>query len=67
MRRLIVPIYEYICEKCGKEEEVLQSVNDPPPMCCEQKMKKQISLSSFILKGTGWYKTDYADKEKTNG
>jgi putative FmdB family regulatory protein len=28
-----MPIYEYICEICGKEVEITQKVGDPPPMC----------------------------------
>jgi putative FmdB family regulatory protein len=55
-------IYEYQCEKCGKIKEVIQKVNDSAPICCKVPMKKLISPSNFILKGTGWYKTDYADK-----
>ena len=59
-----MPIYEYICPKCGAELEVLQKLNDDPPICeeCSEEMEKQIGLSNFILKGTGWYKTDYKDK-----
>jgi len=60
-----MPIYEYECPKCGKKEEVLQGINDPAPEC-HGKMKKLISNSSFILKGKGWYATDYKDKKKPN-
>jgi putative FmdB family regulatory protein len=58
-----MPIYEYMCEKCGKTIEAIQKVNDPAPEC-HGKMKKLISKSSFILKGKGWYVTDYKDKKK---
>ena len=58
-----MPIYEYICEKCGKTVEAIQKVDDPPPEC-HGEMKKLISNSSFILKGKGWYATDYKDKKK---
>ena len=63
-----MPIYEYKCLKCGKEFEELQSFNDPDltkcPYCKKGKVEKLISLSSFQLKGDGWYSTDYAKKPK---
>ena len=64
-----MPIYEYECNKCGNHVEALQKFTDPPILECEQchaGMKKLISHSSFHLKGTGWYVTDYASKNKNN-
>ena len=58
-----MPIYEYICKKCGKEIEVIQKVNDPPPEC-HGEMKKLISNTSFRLLGKGWYETDYGKKKQ---
>lgn len=64
-----MPIYEYSCQKCHKELEIMQKITDAPvPKCpeCGGKMKKIISNTSFVLKGTGWYATDYAsDKGKS--
>jgi putative FmdB family regulatory protein len=60
-----MPIYEYQCKKCGCRMEVFQKFSDSPLTKCEQcngKVKKLISQSSFHLKGTGWYVTDYASK-----
>ena len=60
-----MPIYEYECQKCGHHAEVLQKFSDPPISKCEKchgKMRKLISQSTFHLKGTGWYVTDYASK-----
>ena len=60
-----MPIYEYECQKCGHHAEVLQKFSDPPISRCEKckgKMRKLISHSTFHLKGTGWYVTDYASK-----
>jgi putative FmdB family regulatory protein len=60
-----MPIYEYECTKCGQQTEVWQKFSDPPISKCEVcsgKMKKLISQSTFHLKGTGWYVTDYASK-----
>lgn len=62
-----MPIYEYQCTTCGDVEEVLQKFSDKPlKKCrhCSGKVQKLISNSSFHLKGTGWYVTDYANKSK---
>ena len=62
-----MPIYEYSCRQCG-DFEVTQKIKDKPlTRCptCKGKVKKLISNTSFQLKGTGWYITDYARKEKT--
>lgn len=60
-----MPIYEYECSKCGHQMEVWQKFSDKPLGKCELcngKLKKLISQSTFHLKGTGWYVTDYASK-----
>ena len=57
-----MPIYEYHCEHCGEFEE-MQRITDPPlARCprCRRKVRRLISSTSFQLKGTGWYVTDYA-------
>ena len=62
-----MPIYEYECTRCGKKDEVLQKFSDQPLTTCKYcsgKLHKLISHSSFHLKGSGWYVTDYADKSK---
>ena len=64
-----MPIYEYECTDCGKIDEVLQKFSDRPlKKCryCSGKVHKLISQSSFHLKGTGWYVTDYADKSRSS-
>lgn len=60
-----MPIYEYKCKRCGKKLETIQRVSDPPLQecpACSGKLEKLLSQSSFHLKGTGWYVTDYARK-----
>jgi putative FmdB family regulatory protein len=60
-----MPLYEYKCEACGEVTEVLQKFSDEPlAKCphCSGRVKKLISRSSFQLKGSGWYLTDYARK-----
>ncbi|WP_028325104.1 FmdB family zinc ribbon protein [Desulfatirhabdium butyrativorans] len=62
-----MPIYEYECTQCGQIEEVLQKFSDEPLTTCKKcsgKLHKLISQSSFHLKGTGWYVTDYASGSK---
>ncbi len=62
-----MPIYEYECTKCGNIEEALQKFSDKPLTKCNRcsgKLHKLVSQSTFHLKGTGWYVTDYADKSK---
>jgi putative FmdB family regulatory protein len=61
-----VPIYEYQCKKCRKQFEAFQGITEPDlKTCkfCKGKVQKMMSLSSFSLKGSGWYATDYAGKK----
>ncbi len=60
-----MPIYEYECESCGKVIEKWQKITESPLTTCEScggKLHKLISMSTFHLKGSGWYVTDYANK-----
>jgi putative FmdB family regulatory protein len=61
-----MPIYEYQCQKCGTFEATQRITEKPLGKCptCKGKVKKLISNTSFQLKGTGWYVTDYARKDK---
>lgn len=64
-----MPLYEYQCLNCHKIHEIMQRFSDPPPVSCPSckgKIKKLISLSSFSLKGTGWYVTDYKGKNSSS-
>lgn len=65
-----MPIYEYQCQKCGEIEEALQKFSDKPLTKCKQcsgKLHKLVSQSSFHLKGSGWYVTDYTNRSKDTG
>jgi len=59
-----MPIYEYKCNKCGVFEAMRGIKEAPLKKCptCKSKVERQISRGSFILKGSGWYATDYAKK-----
>lgn len=59
-----MPIYEYSCQKCGVVEVTQRITEKALTKCptCKSKVKKLISNTSFQLKGTGWYVTDYARK-----
>lgn len=64
-----MPIYEYRCEKCGDFEVTQRITEDPLKKCptCRRKVRKLISNTSFQLKGSGWYITDYARKGSSGG
>ena len=69
-----MPIYEYECPLCGVFEAVQKATDKPlkaDPGCthdkCPRKAKRILSASAFHLKGTGWYKTDYASSSSSGG
>ncbi len=62
----MMPIYVYSCDKCDEITEALQHLIEPPLTECEHCKKgmltKVMGETSFRLKGTGWYETDYKHK-----
>lgn len=58
-----MPIYEYQCNACGKVNEVMQKFGADAPAACDScsggPMTKLLSRTGFILKGSGWYVTDF--------
>ena len=64
-----MPIYEYKCTECDHRLEKLQRMSDDPlkdcPECSKPALTKLVSASSFKLKGTGWYETDFKNKKKS--
>ena len=65
-----MPIYEYQCADCGHAFDALQKMSDSPlkdcPDCGESALRKLLSAPNFRLKGSGWYETDFKDKNKRN-
>ena len=63
-----MPIYEYKCSACNHSFEQLQKMTDKPlrtcPECGKNQLTKLISNTSFQLKGTGWYVTDFKNNKK---
>src|SRR5262245_8383931 len=65
-----MPIYEYRCKRCGSQFEVIQRISEAPlKKCrdCGSPLEQLVSRSSFQLKGSGWYVTDYARKSSGGG
>ena len=63
-----MPIYEYECSHCGHQLEAIQKISDHPlvtcPECKNNSLKKLVSASKFVLKGQGWYETDFKHSSK---
>lgn len=65
-----MPLFVYRCAKCEIEQEFLvkRDESDAPQNCevCDQKLEKQLSLSSFQLKGGGWYRDLYSSTKNSS-
>ena len=63
-----MPIYEYACASCDHHLEALQKISEDPlvfcPECGEESLKKMVSAAAFVLKGSGWYETDFKNSGK---
>ncbi len=58
-----MPVYTYRCESCGVQFERHQSFTDAPlktcPECRKKALKKVITPTKIIFKGSGFYATDH--------
>ncbi len=63
-----MPIYEYRCDLCGHFQEAIQKMSDAPLKLCakcnQEGLARVLSKTSFVLKGSGWYATDYKPAPK---
>ncbi|MEE9259126.1 MAG: FmdB family zinc ribbon protein [Nitrospinaceae bacterium] len=71
-----MPIYEYECEKCGAVFEMMQTIAAKPLKKCQGagcnnkdngKVHRLVSAAGFILKGSGWYTSDYPSEARKQG
>jgi len=61
-----MPLYEFECPSCRTVTESLQKMETETISCqCGSIASRKLSKGSFILKGSGWYQTDF--KKKTSG
>jgi putative FmdB family regulatory protein len=65
-----MPIYEYVCKKCGHQQEALHKVDEKPRLACDacgaKPLSKLVSAAGFRLSGSGWYETDFKSDNKKN-
>lgn len=62
-----MPTYQYRCKNCGNELEIVQKMSDATltlcPECKQESFERVITAEGgFVLKGSGFYKTDYTNK-----
>lgn len=67
-----MPTYQYRCKSCGFENEVFQRMSDASlttcTQCGEESLERVISAEGgFVLKGSGFYSTDYCSKSPSKG
>ena len=71
-----MPIYEYECDKCGVTFEAIQAISAQPLKTCKGlgcndkdngKVRRLVSASGFILKGSGWYTSEYPSEARKKG
>jgi len=70
-----MPNYEYVCDSdkggCGYVFEEIQGINDEPkkecPKCGKLKLRKLFGVPGLVFKGTGFYTTDYKNKDQGLG
>jgi putative FmdB family regulatory protein len=71
-----MPIYEYECDKCKTTFEAIQPISAKPLKTCNGlgcndkdngKVRRLVSASGFILKGSGWYTSEYPSEARKQG
>ena len=62
-----MPTYEYECLKCRRVFEIRQRISEPALTACDVcggEVRRLLSAAPFILKGAGWYVTDYPSESR---
>jgi putative FmdB family regulatory protein len=65
-----MPLYEYRCRSCENLFEYMQGISERPKRRCEEcggSLEKLVSRAGFVLKGTGWYETDFKGGKSRHG
>jgi putative FmdB family regulatory protein len=65
-----VPTYDYRCDRCERTFEVRQRISAEPLTTCERcggSIRRLLAAAPFILKGGGWYVTDYPSEGRKKG
>jgi putative FmdB family regulatory protein len=65
-----VPTYDYRCDRCDRTFEVRQRISEEPLATCERcggPIHRLLAPAPFILKGGGWYVTDYPSEGRKKG
>ena len=66
-----MPVYEYECGSCGGHFEAVRKFSDPDlsecSLCHAVNIRKVLSTPAFVLKGSGWYVTDYPSSDRKEG
>jgi putative FmdB family regulatory protein len=65
-----VPTYDYRCDRCERTFEVRQRISEEPLTACDRcggPIRRLLAAAPFILKGGGWYVTDYPSAGRKKG
>lgn len=65
-----MPTYDYRCDRCERTFEVRQRISEDPLTTCERcggPIRRLLAAAPFILKGGGWYVTDYPSEGRKKG
>jgi putative FmdB family regulatory protein len=65
-----VPAYDYRCDRCDRTFEVRQRISEAPLTTCDRcggPIRRLLAAAPFILKGGGWYVTDYPSEGRKKG
>src|SRR5262249_13862859 len=65
-----VPTYDYRCDRCERTFEVRQRISESPLTTCDRcggPIHRLLAPAPFILKGGGWYVTDYPSEGRKKG